>query len=1444
MIRGTGIKSIMIPKNVTEMSCIYGSSGRNNNGVLAGSSVTELIFEEGIKKIPYSACRSESYTSYIEKVQIPASVTEIGDYAFSSCGYLTDIYYALSEEDWNRITNVSSIDASVTIHYNSRELTGISLVPSEITVTVGNKVTVRAVGKNTSYFTKEDAQGWSVNNNLSDGEIAIASNSYCEGEPICQIEGVKEGTCSVTLQTVKGYSATAVVNVVTKDKQVSTVSGKQKHLSGSQNYELEDTTSGTFDTTDPITSEVQIKRGSLYSTEKTITIKSGGKLVVEGTLEADKIEIKAGGILDVRGSGRVKAGKVTVDGGFFTSYGEIDISGVLVADTVEIKSYGILDISLGQLIAEKSFKFKGNIFRLSSGELFIGGSMNVNKNFASTDGSLKTIFYGDTTKGKFSFHKESNIGTVFAKGEDQYEELGLGVQNRTGALTLADVNKSETEKWSFTYNSEALGDSWGNKLGAYYEELIKNTESAVLLSTHPKLSTEDCRFITNLATVWVGSIYPQVNKGFVEFGSETYDLVFRYKKNEYRIRYEQNSYGAYANFGTVTFSDADEDDESKFVTIGMTASASIRSFKAQAATYLAEQCVQQYYNYVYGSIPKGETANTLKKKLINLGAAPIKKYLKKVVEDNVFGALSESDYGSSTSSVSRAFEITEILLDGDLTGLWKYAAESVAEEVENSTGNSGSGAVEEEADTAPGREVSDTVVDEFLKAALIEELGDDGSGEPDFSKQENVKFLDLSGRYIQSLDGIQHLENLTKLVLDDNEISDLTPLASLTKLRYLDVSGQNIDDISALSELKQMEILDVSDNPLTSVAAVQGMTELRELDLSDTSTATLAPLASLEKLEILRASDIPLIDEDLSNLENMGSLTKVYLDGCELQSLEGINVSALSMLDVRDNMISDLTPIMKAAKLETLNISENLVETVPSLKACTILADLDLSGNWLMDLSGLTEAPALTDLNVSACELGDPDMETLDKIAPLRKLDISYNNMEDMSALFALKELETLDITGTPVDLADYADLPMAVDYVDADVVKSGDCSDGLKWMIDKTGRLTIYGKGKMRSYEDVDAPWPEASTVRVGEGITRIGDHAFEGQTSLTNVQLPFEVSEIGERAFDGCSALTSLFIPSGVSKIGSQAINNEETTIHYIGYQNEWDALEKGKDLKYKEVICDTEPAEETVSLPEEITLSEDRYQYSGAACTPDVSIVDNGKALVLGTDFTVSYENNTNVGIATVTATGAGKYTGSATKSFMILPGKTTRGDMFNLANNVKVTWKEVPGAAYYKVYRQGVTDPKESLDEPVIVTTNLVGWDKSPGLTNGHAYRYRIVASLTGKDDPSGDSTQSYSKLMYRLKTVVIRSVKNTAPGKVTVKYDKTATGDSYVLQYCERQDMVGAKTKVVLGANKTSFVIGGLKKGKTYYISIRVRKKVNGIDYYTTFGVAKKIKITK
>lgn len=99
-IQGTGIESITIPKNVT--SC---GSSSVNDGPLAGSSVTEVVFEEGIKGIPNYACStSSSYSSYITKVVIPESVTEIGNYAFYKCDNMTIYGYKNSYAESYAIT--------------------------------------------------------------------------------------------------------------------------------------------------------------------------------------------------------------------------------------------------------------------------------------------------------------------------------------------------------------------------------------------------------------------------------------------------------------------------------------------------------------------------------------------------------------------------------------------------------------------------------------------------------------------------------------------------------------------------------------------------------------------------------------------------------------------------------------------------------------------------------------------------------------------------------------------------------------------------------------------------------------------------------------------------------------------------------------------------------------------------------------------------------------------------------------------------------------------------------------------------------------------------------------------------------------------------------------------------------------------------------------------
>ena len=389
-----------------------------------------------------------------------------------------------------------------------------------------------------------------------------------------------------------------------------------------------------------------------------------------------------------------------------------------------------------------------------------------------------------------------------------------------------------------------------------------------------------------------------------------------------------------------------------------------------------------------------------------------------------------------------------------------------------------------------------------------------------------------------------------------------------------------------------------------------------------------------------------------------------------------------------------------------------------------------------------------------------------------------------------------------------------------------------------------------------------------------KVGDHT--ATSSVTVKKGTPKYSKPGEVNATCGQTLSEIVLPAGfkwntpgqsVGSAGTKSFNatfTPDDTAHYdsVGdisvtvnvshaFADKWTA---GTDTHWHECVCGTKGDEANHTYgswkvtKEATCTAEGGLQRTCTVCGKKEQEAIDAKGHVWNKEYTVDKEATTaeegskSIHCSVCDAVKPGSEV--PIPKLTIQLGKTSRGDMFNLANNVKVTWKEVPGAKYYKVYRKGITDPSESLNEPVIVTERLIGWDQQPGLTNGHAYRYTIVASMTSKGDPSGDSKLSYSKLMYRLKTVVIRSVKNTAPGKVTVKYDKTTSGDSYVLQYCEREDMVGAKTKVVLGANNTSYVIGGLKKGKTYYISIRVRKKVDGIDYYTTFGVPKKVTIVK
>ena len=61
-----------------------------------------------------------------------------------------------------------------------------------------------------------------------------------------------------------------------------------------------------------------------------------------------------------------------------------------------------------------------------------------------------------------------------------------------------------------------------------------------------------------------------------------------------------------------------------------------------------------------------------------------------------------------------------------------------------------------------------------------------------------------------------------------------------------------------------------------------------------------------------------------------------------------------------------------------------------------------------------------------------------------------------------------------------------------------------------------------------------------------------------------------------------------------------------------------------------------------------------FTGNAIGQNPKVTLNGKTLVKGTDYTLTYKNNVNVGTATVTLTGKGSYSGSVSRTFKITKG----------------------------------------------------------------------------------------------------------------------------------------------------------------------------------------------
>ncbi len=125
---------------------------------------------------------------------------------------------------------------------------------------------------------------------------------------------------------------------------------------------------------------------------------------------------------------------------------------------------------------------------------------------------------------------------------------------------------------------------------------------------------------------------------------------------------------------------------------------------------------------------------------------------------------------------------------------------------------------------------------------------------------------------------------------------------------------------------------------------------------------------------------------------------------------------------------------------------------------------------------------------------------------------------------------------------------------VSAENQSEGICGESLTWKVENDS-LIISGTGAMDDYEElygprkdgkrgylgVSSPWYDEtfSRVIVEEGVTTLGNNAFNNNPSLVSVQLPQTLISIGTGVFGGDGNLRDINLPDSIISIGSNAFS-----------------------------------------------------------------------------------------------------------------------------------------------------------------------------------------------------------------------------------------------------------------------------------------------------------------
>ena len=328
------------------------------------------------------------------------------------------------------------------------------------------------------------------------------------------------------------------------------------------------------------------------------------------------------------------------------------------------------------------------------------------------------------------------------------------------------------------------------------------------------------------------------------------------------------------------------------------------------------------------------------------------------------------------------------------------------------------------------------------------------------------------------------------------------------------------------------------------------------------------------------------------------------------------------------------------------------------------------------------------------------------------------------------------------------------------------------------------------------------------------------KGHTSVTDKGYPATCTTAGKTDGSHCSVCNT------VIKV--------QTVINATGHKSSGWIVDKTasigvKGSKHKEcTVCKKVletaeiPALSRISISKaSVTLSTSTYAYDGKAKKPGVTVKLNGKTLKNGTDYTVSYSNNTKVGTATVKITGKGNYTGSVSKTFKIK-------NNFKKATVSGISTKAFTG---------------KNITQSITVKYNGKTLKKGTDYTVSYSNNKNIgtaTVKIAGKGSYTGTITKT-----FKINPAKQEIQKLTAKSKAFfVDWAQKGSATGYEIQYATNSKFTSAK-KVTITNNKTDTkTISKLSGKKKYYVRVRSYTTVKGTKYYGAWSASKSVTTKK